>query len=86
MGKLIATIKYGSAKTRLFLLAVFLLVAGGLALAIYGGITYELWALAVGALSIIVGLMMVFLANFVSQDIDEDEDEIEEENMGQTMA
>ncbi|MBO4560204.1 MAG: hypothetical protein J5712_09010 [Lachnospiraceae bacterium] len=76
MGRLIATIKYGSAKTRLFLLAVFLLVTGGLALAIYGGMSYELWALAVGALSIIVGLMMVFLANFVSEDVDEeDEDE-----------
>ena len=75
MGRLIATIKYGSAKTRLFLLAVFLLVAGGLALAIYGGISYELWALAVGALSLIVGLMMVFLANFVTQDVDEDDDE-----------
>ncbi|MBR5967370.1 MAG: hypothetical protein IK001_02115 [Lachnospiraceae bacterium] len=79
MGKLIATIKYGSAKTRLFLLAVFLLVAGGLALAIYGGISYELWALAVGALSIIVGLMMVFLANFVTQDVDEDDEDDEDE-------
>ena len=75
MGRLIATIKYGSTKTRLFLLAVFVLVAGGLALAIYGGMSYELWALAVGALSIIVGLMMVFLANFVSEDVDEDDDD-----------
>ncbi len=79
MGRLIATIKYGSAKTRFFLLAVFVLVAGGLALAIYGGITYELWALAVGALAIIVGLMMVFLANFVSQDVDDDDDDDEDE-------
>ncbi len=78
MGRLIATIKYGSTKTRLFLLAVFVLVAGGLALAIYGGMSYELWALAVGALSIIVGLMMVFLANFVSEDVDEDDDDEDE--------
>ncbi len=76
MGRLIATIKYGSLKTRLFLLAVFLLLAGGGALAVYGGVRYELWALALGALMLIAGLVMVLVANFASVAIDpEDEDD-----------
>ncbi len=79
MGRLIATIKYGSLKTRLFLLAVFLLLAGGAALAAYGGIKYELWALALGALMLILGLVMVLIANFANVSVDpEDEDDEEE--------
>ncbi len=73
MNRLIATIKYGSLKIRLFLLAVFILVVGGLVLAVYGGITYTLWALAAGAAGIIAGLLMVFLAHFAVEDIDSDE-------------
>ena len=78
MNKLIATIKYGSAKTKAFLALVFVLLAGGIALGIYGGITFTLWALTLGGIMAITGLVMVFMANFSTQTVDVDEDEDDE--------
>ena len=79
MGRLIATIKYGSVKIRLFLLTVLLLITGGTALAAYGGISYRLWALAAGALLLIIGLVMLLWANFTTEEIDRDDKEEDED-------
>lgn len=83
MGKLWATIRYGSAKTRAFLGVVFVLLLAGAILAVYGFMTYTLWALAGGAVGLIAGLVMIFMANFATEDIDAsegDEDEDDEDS------
>ena len=84
MGRLIATIRYGSAKIRIFLLTVFVLIVGGTGTAIYGGVKYELLPLAIGVAMLIAGLLMIFLANFSTEAIDKGDDEEEEADKDDT--
>lgn len=78
MNKLIATIKYGSAKTKAFLALVFVLLAGGTALGIYGAVNFMLWALATGGAMAVIGLIMILMANFSTESVDVDDEEDDE--------
>lgn len=79
MSKLWATLKYGSSRTKTFIIMVFVLLVGGLLLSVLGIVNYVLWQLGVGVVCLIAGLVMIFMANFSTESIDTDNAEADDE-------
>ena len=74
MGRIISTLKYGSLKTKLILMAILLVILAGAAGFALGIIRFSLLWLGAGAILLVLGLAALFTA-FVNVEIDPDEAE-----------
>ena len=68
--KLLITLKYGEQKAKILILAIIVLVAGGLGLLVYGITGKSIIPLGAGALLTIIGLLLLFSFSFVNIDVD----------------